>query len=222
VFLCALSGQFPLRAQLGERVEEHRELVPGDERVAVRRAADELEADAVGVGEEGRVVVGVVLRVVLRRGGVDAELAQRRGGRIDVGRRRHLQADVVQAGRIWIVRRHRVCRTQGDLQRAIEVVRVRFAGDDLVAFAKAEALHDGIVEPLGRGMSDTVEIEVVEADDVHAGYFAQRRPPVEARAFHVRVRRPAPLSHRVHGCPAASRARCSARRRRRASRCATA
>ena len=81
-----LSGHFPSRAQLGERVEEHRELVPvGDERVAVRRAADELEADAVGVGEEGRVVVGVVLRVVLRRGGVDAELAQRRGGRIDVG-----------------------------------------------------------------------------------------------------------------------------------------
>ena len=85
----------PARTQVGQRVQEGAELTPVPRQVvAVRGATDELETNAVGIFEEGGVVVRTVFRVGLRLRAGDPPLSKSRDRRVDIRSGWKLQAQV--------------------------------------------------------------------------------------------------------------------------------
>src|SRR5262245_43535415 len=109
--------------RLLERILPFRQLVPviADEGARAPERHD-LEAQAVRILEERRVVVGGVLGVDGGRGGLDAEGTELARREVDVGVGRDAEAEVVQPWRIRVVRARPPRRPERVLRVRVEVV----------------------------------------------------------------------------------------------------
>src|SRR5581483_9446276 len=110
----------------------------------------DLQAQAVRAAEEGGPVVRRILAVQRRLAGLDAGGAQslRRGAHLRFAL--HPQAEVMQAGRVRVVRRRAARRAQDVAEMAVVVLHMRLAAECEAVLAETERGEGAVVEGLGR------------------------------------------------------------------------
>ncbi len=158
---------------------------------AIQAEVRDLEPDAVGVGEEGRVVVRRVLRVGARRARLDADPTERVGGAVDGRFVDDAEAEVMEPRRVGIVRRRPgTRRPEREAELAVVVVDVRLARERAAPLAEAEDVHQAVVEGLGAAEVADREVDVVDADHLDGHGVGASRPSATA-SRRCRCRRPA-------------------------------
>lgn len=126
----------------------------------------DLKTDAVRVGEKSRPVIGRVAGIILCLGGINARAAQCPGNRHDILDAIHAQAEVMQAGRMGIMRGSAARWSQHITEVPVVVLDVRFAlqGEFVLAESQYLQQHD-VVKGLRTVQVGDGDVDVVDTGD---------------------------------------------------------
>lgn len=125
-----------------------------------------LQANAIRIGKENRVIIRRILRINLWRRKIHSRVLESSGDGIHRARILDSKAKMVQAGAQWIVSGGAAVRLpENETKVAIVILDVVITFIHESVFAKAENLHHLVVKPLRASQIGNGDIYVINAND---------------------------------------------------------